>query len=143
MADLDNIISSHLDNASQKEKMVFFQTLVALAHADGKCDRQELAFISEAAKTQGIADIDVMQPPKLEQLLKNLEVIKDRHLALELIREMCVLSHVDNELSDNETLLIGKVGLKLGLSLEKIEQISNWVIDRIIWMEQAKLIFEE
>ena len=56
---------------------------------------------------------------------------------------MCALAHVDSELSDSETLLIGKVGLKLGLSLDKIEQISNWVIDRIIWQEQAKIIFEE
>jgi len=29
------------------------------------------------------------------------------------------------------------------LEIEKIEQISNWVIDRIIWLEQAKIIFEE
>ena len=60
-----------------------------------------------------------------------------------MIREMCILSHVDNYLSDSETLFIGQVGLALGIELEKIEQISNWIIDRIIWLEQAKLIFEE
>ena len=29
------------------------------------------------------------------------------------------------------------------VELEKIEQISQWVIDRVIWLEEAKLIFEE
>ena len=49
----------------------------------------------------------------------------------------------DDELSDQETLLIGRVGQAMGVELEKIEQISNWIIDRIIWLEQAKIIFEE
>ena len=56
---------------------------------------------------------------------------------------MCMLSHVDNILSDEETLFIGKVGIALGVEMEKIEQISNWVIDHIFWLEQAKVIFEE
>ena len=58
-----------------------------------------------------------------------------------LIKEMCMLAHADDELSDSETLLIGKVGEAMGVSLEKIQQISNWVIDRIIWLERGKLIF--
>ena len=56
---------------------------------------------------------------------------------------MCTLAHVDGALSDEETLLIGKIGLALGIKIEKIEQISEWVVEHIIWCEQAKLIFEE
>ena len=56
---------------------------------------------------------------------------------------MCILAHADNELSESETLLIGRVGQAMGIELEKIQQISQWVIDRIIWMEEAKIIFEE
>ena len=48
-----------------------------------------------------------------------------------------------DELSDEETALIGKVGMAMGIDLDKIEQISNWVIDRLIWLEEAKIIFEE
>jgi protein-arginine kinase len=78
-----------------------------------------------------------------DKILEEVKIIKNRHLALELIREMCMLSHVDNILSDEETLFIGKVGIALGVEMEKIEQISNWVIDHIFWLEQAKVIFEE
>ena len=62
---------------------------------------------------------------------------------MELIKEMCVLAHADDELSDEETALIGKVGMAMGIDLDKIEQISNWVIGRLIWLEEAKIIFEE
>ena len=31
----------------------------------------------------------------------------------------------------------------MGVELEKIEQISNWIIDRIIWLEQAKIILRK
>ncbi|MDO4162443.1 MAG: hypothetical protein Q4D80_05530, partial [Pseudomonadota bacterium] len=75
--------------------------------------------------------------------LEHVSKIKNRHLALELIREMCMLSHIDNVLSDNETLIIGKIGLAMNIELQRIEQISNWIIDHIIWLEQAKIIFEE
>ncbi len=56
---------------------------------------------------------------------------------------MCVLAHADETLTDDETLFIGKVGQAMGVSLDKIEQISSWVIDRIIWLQEGKLIFED
>lgn len=56
---------------------------------------------------------------------------------------MCLLANTDSDLSDNETLLIGRVGQAMGVELEKIQQISQWVIDRIIWLEEGKIIFEK
>lgn len=56
---------------------------------------------------------------------------------------MCLLANADSDLSDNETLLIGRVGQAMGVELEKIQQISQWVIDRIIWLEEGKIIFEK
>ena len=62
---------------------------------------------------------------------------------MELVKEMCVLAHADDELSDNEILLIGRIGQAMGIEPKKIEQISQWVIDRLIWVEEGKIIFEE
>ena len=78
-----------------------------------------------------------------ESLLADLKKISPRRVALELIKEMCFLAHSDDVLSDRETLFIGNSGQAMGIELDKIEQISNWVIDRIIWLEQARLIFED
>jgi len=144
MSDISNIIPSYLDSASPEEKKAFFQVLLCLAATDGYTDDTELKFITDAALSHGIENIEELQNYRNEQtVIENAKIIKNRHLALELIREMCMLSHVDNLLSDAETLLIGKVGIALGIEMEKIEQISNWVIDHIIWLEMSKTIFEE
>lgn len=144
MSDISNIVPSYLNKASDEEKKIFFQVLIHLSATDGHTDDSEMEFIKKAAASNGLKDIDSLFIPTDEQdILKKIKIIKNRHLALELVKEMCMLSHVDNLLSDEETLFIGKVGIALGIEMEKIEQISNWVIDRIIWLEQAKYIFEE
>lgn len=143
MSNITNILPSYLDTATIEEKTVFFKVLLHLADTDGFTDENEITFIKEAAQTQGI-DLSTLEGfDNEEKVLKEVKIIKNRHLALELIREMCMLSHVDNILSDEETLFIGKTGIALGIEMEKIEQISNWVIDHIFWLEQAKVIFEE
>ncbi|MEE6207574.1 MAG: hypothetical protein VZR95_05935 [Alphaproteobacteria bacterium] len=143
MSDIENIVPSSLNNASTKEKKAFFQVLLCLAGIDGHTDEDEFNFVIQAAQKHGIKNLDDLTDFDDEkEVLKNVKVIKNRALALELIKEMCTLSHLDNVLSDEETLFIGQVGLALGIEMEKIEQISNWVIDRIIWLEQAKIIFE-
>lgn len=144
MPDISNIVPSYLGSANPEEKKIFFQVLIHLSAADGHTDDSEVEFIKKAAETHGIKNIEELFAAIDEkEILDKVKSIKNRHLALELIKEMCMLSHVDNLLSDEETLFIGKVGIALGVEMEKIEQISNWVIDRIIWLEQAKYIFEE
>jgi uncharacterized tellurite resistance protein B-like protein len=143
MSNITNILPSYLNSVSAEEKVVFFKVLLHLADADGFTDKNEITFIKEAALAQGIEVESLKDFDDEAKILKEVKIIKNRHLAMELIREMCMLSHVDNILSDEETLFIGKVGIALGIEMEKIEQISNWVIDHIFWLEQAKVIFEE
>ena len=143
MSEIDNILPSHLDNATNEQKLIFFETLLCLSAADGVQDEDELKFISSMARTYGIDIEELENHYDVDSILHEIEKISDRGLALELIREMCILAHVDNELSDEEILFIGKVGRALGVSIRKIEQISSWVIDHIVWLEQAKIIFEE
>lgn len=144
MSVVNDIVPSYLDAATAEEKKLFFKTLAHLSAVDGHVDGCETDFIKEAAASHGIEDTDALfEPVPEEELLKDLKKIKNRHLALELVKEMCTLSHVDNCLSDEETLFIGKAGIAMGVEPEKIEQISNWIIDRVIWLEEAKWIFEE
>ena len=142
MSDISNIVPSYLNSATLEEKEIFFQTLFCLSVVDGKVDPAEIEFITQAAEDHGVQNIESLQTSDVKQVVENVKKIKNRHLALELVREMCMLAHVDNVLSNEETLLIGEVGLAMGVEIEKIEQISNWIIDRIIWLEQAKMIFE-
>lgn len=135
-----------LSKLTEDQKVAFMKAFSRLAGADGHLDEDELAFIRSMARIYGISDKRVDEILKIdsdEEVVNAVKVIDNRRAALELIKEMCVLAHADDELSDQETLLIGRVGQAMGVELEKIEQISNWIIDRIIWLKQAKIIFEE
>ena len=104
---------------------------------------QDMEVLSKLTEDQKVAFMKAFSRLAGAEIINAVKTIDNRRAALELIKEMCVLAHADDELSDQETLLIGRVGQAMGVELEKIEQISNWIIDRIIWLEQAKIIFEE
>ena len=131
---------------SDEQKLIFLRALAHLSGVDSSFDDVEKKYIESIAANNGISK-DVMDAAiahdSEEQILEDVKKITPRRLALDLIKEMCFLAHTDDELSDEETLFIGKCGLAMGIELEKIEQISNWVIDRIVWLEQAKVIFED
>ena len=135
-----------LSKLNEDQKIAFMKAFSRLAAVDGHLDPDEVSYIKEIAGVYGVSPKRVDEILKIdndEEVIEAVKIIDNRRAALELIREMCVLAHADDVLSDEETLLIGKVGQAMGVELEKIEQISNWIIDRIIWLEQAKIIFEE
>ena len=135
-----------LTKLNEEQRVAFMKALARLANADGVLDEEEKKFIEQVALIYGVPAKrieDILKIDNDEEIINAVKIIDNRRAALELIKEMCVLAHADSELSDSETLLIGKIGLAMGVELEKIEQISQWVIDRVIWLEEAKLIFEE
>lgn len=136
----------YLLKLTEEQRIAFLRAFAKMAGVDGHFDDCERDFIYMAATDLGISS------EKTDQILLNLDTetvvndvkcIKDRRAALELVKQLCVLAHTDNVLSDEETLFIGEVGQAVGLELEKIEEISQWVIDYLVWFEQGKLIFEE
>ena len=86
---------------------------------------------------------EVFQDVSEQSLIEDASCIKNRKVALQLIKEACLLANSDGDLSEKEIVFIGKIGQTMGVELEKIEQISQWVVDRIIWLEEGKIIFEQ
>lgn len=136
---------NYISEMSEEEKIVFIKVLVALARSDGHFDEDEQSFIKDMSVIFGIStdktDL-VLKQTSEEELIKSASIIKNRQAALQLIKEACLLANSDGDLSDHEIMFIGKIGQAMGVELEKIEQISQWVIDRIVWLEEGKLIFE-
>lgn len=135
-----------IDRLSEEQKVAFLKAFAHLAAADGCFDDDEKDFIRHVAAGFGISPQhleEIFEFEDADKIFDEVKKIDNRRAALELIKEMCILAHADDDLSDEETAFIGKVGLAMGIELEKIEQISNWVIDRLIWLEEAKIIFEE
>ncbi len=137
---------SYISEMTEEEKIIFLRVLVALARSDNNFDDEEKAFIKDIAIIFGITKDkidDILLPLTDEEVIKKASKIKKRQAALQLIKEACLLANSDGDLSDREIILIGKIGQAMGIELEKIEQISKWVIDRIVWLEEGKLIFEQ
>ena len=130
----------------EETRVAYLKAFVRLACADGYFDENEKRFVKNLAKTYEISENrldDVLNCEDDDAIIEEVKKIKNRRVALELIKELCVLAHADDVLTDEETLFIGRVGQAMGVDLDKIEQISNWVIDKIILAEEAKIIFEE
>ncbi len=130
----------------EETRVAYLKAFVRLACADGYFDENEKRFVKNLAKTYEISENrlgEVLNCEDDDAIIEEVKKIKNRRIALELIKELCVLAHANDVLTDEETLFIGRVGQAMGVELDKIEQISNWVIDKIILAEEAKIIFEE
>ncbi len=135
-----------LEHMNDREVFIFLKILAQLASSDGQLQQEEKEFIQMVARSYGIEGEKLQQllmSEDEEEVVKIAAEITNRKVALQIIKEMCLLAHSDENLSEKETLLIGKVAKAMNVELEKVAQISQWVIDRIIWLEQAKIIFEE
>jgi uncharacterized tellurite resistance protein B-like protein len=138
--------TDYVRRMSEQDKIVFLQVLTALARADGNFDECEKEFIAKMAVFFAIPAEQtdtVFATLSDDELLTKAATIKDRQVALHLIKECCLLANSDSDLSDHEVVLIGKIGIALGIELEKIEQISQWIVDRLVWLEEGRLIFEQ
>jgi len=136
--------NNFINNLSQEHKIIFLKALFFLANIDGHRDEEEIKYIKDAAQYYQIEQMqEVFKNTNEKELLAELKNLGNRRVCLELIKEMCLLGHSDSDLTDEETLFIGHAGIAMGIELEKIEQISNWIIDKIIWLEQGKIIFED
>lgn len=135
-----------LASLSEEQQIAYLKTLAYLSKIDGVIDDAEQEFLKDMAILHGVSSErlqEILAGAEANEVIAGVKKINNRRASLELIKDMCVLAHSDDELSDEEVLLIGRIGQAMNVSLDKIEQISKWVIDRIIWLEEAKIIFEE
>lgn len=146
MPKTDTNNKSFVTQMSEEEKVIFLKILVALAKCDGNFEDEEKAFIKDSAIAFGLTKEhvdEILAPMTNEEIINKAAKIKSRQAALQLIKEACLLANSDGDLSEEEIILIGKIGQAMNVELEKIEEISQWVVDRIIWLERGKIIFEQ
>ncbi len=133
-----------MDMLDEEQKIVFLKTLLYASKIDGKVDQGEAKFIKKMANKYKIENLaKIFEPASEQKILSELKTLNERRVAMELIKELFRLGHMDYELGDEEILFIGRVAAVTGIEIKKVEQISTWIIDYVIWKEQEKIIFEE
>ncbi len=136
--------NSHILKLNEEQKIVFFKALAYMAKIDDHIDEEEIKYIKGAAAKYHIVQFsEIFNFQDEKDIFNQVKKLPNRRVGLELIKELCLLGHSDSDLSDDEVLFIGKIGTAMGIELEKIEQISDWVVDKIIWLEKGKIIFED
>ena len=99
----------YLTKLNENQRIAFIKALARLANADGKLDDSEKEFIRQVAKVYRVSEgriEEILNFGSDEDIVESVKIIDNRKAALELIKEMCILAHADNELSESETLLI-------------------------------------
>lgn len=132
-----------ITNAAKEEKEAFLTILCTLANLDGGISPEEIKLIEAIAQKMDITLEQRFFNVAPELCFKIARSITTRRLSLELIKYMLALAYTDKNFSDSEGVFIGKMSAVLGIESEKVSEISTWVIDRIIWLEQAVVIFED
>ncbi|MCM1323572.1 MAG: TerB family tellurite resistance protein [Acetobacter sp.] len=134
---------NHFASLKKDEKISFITILCMLAAIDENIRQEEIDYIKELADSMEIElQENFFTYPKELGVCKAAR-IKNRHTALELIKNMFALAYTDNTFTDSEGHFICAISEALKIEPQKVSEISSWIIDRIIWLEQASLIFEE
>ena len=135
--------NKYLQQASEEEKEIFLSTLCTLAQIDGKIKPEEMRFIEAISQEMHLELAPQFFTYSPENCINKVSCITGRRLSLELIKNMLIIAYTDNNFSDSEGHFICSVGDSLSIEPQKIGEISSWIIDHIIWLEQEALIFEE
>lgn len=145
MVDMDKELNeAMMQLMNDHQRTVFLKTLLFASKLDGNVDDNEIQYIKKMAAKYKVSDIKkIFEPTTEEKLFAELACLSRRKWVLELIKELFRLAHADDDLCDEEVLFIGRLGKALNIEMEKIEQISSWVIDYLVWREQGRIIFEE
>ncbi len=134
---------THFKQLKKDEKIAFIVILCALSAIDGKIRPEETDFINDIAQTMN----EEVKPDYFRKsqkfCLSMASKIRNRLFALELLKNMFALAYTDNEFTDSEGQFICTIAEAMNIPPTKVSEISSWIVDRIIWLEQANLIFNE
>ncbi len=137
---------TNITNLNENERVAFIKVLAGIANADNHLDEEEKEFIKNIALVYGVSEqniLDGLFNISKEEIINAAKQITNRKTKLELIKEMCMIAHINKILEEAELVLLGQVAQAMDVELSKVEEISRWVLDRIIWLEEGKIIFEE
>lgn len=136
----------YIQSLSEEEKIAFLKLFCLMIKADGKIDEDEIAFLKQTAKRYGIANsviVDIIK--NVGSVNYNIEAqkISDRVHALELLKELCFLANIDDNLHDKELDTLIGISRALNIEDDKLILINRFVFDTIILEKTGRVILEK
>lgn len=135
----------YIKTLSYDEKIIFIKIFCKLVRADGNIDADEISFLKNIAMRYGIDNntvVSIVKTPNIDYISEARKITNRKH-ALQLVKEMCVLANIDNDLADAELDVVIDSARAMGVEDEKIVLINRWVLDSLILSKTGQIIMEE
>lgn len=135
----------YISTLSFNEKVVFLKIFCCLVRADGNIDADEINFLKSIAARYGVDNnmvVGIIKDTNIDYVAEARN-ITDRQHALQLVKEMCVLANIDNDLADAELDIVIDSARAMGVEDEKIVLINRWVLDSLILTKTGQIIMEQ
>ena len=136
----------YIKSLSSAEKLVFLKLLCRMIKADETIDNDEINFLKIAAARYGVDNntlVNIIKGADGIDISEEAAQITNRQHALQLIKELCVLANIDDDLHDNELDVIIDAARAMNIEDEKVILINRWVLDSLILSKTGKVIMEE
>lgn len=136
----------YIKTLSEVEKEAFLKIFCKLIKADGDIEAEEVEFLKVIAARYGYSNtamVNIIKAADTIDCMAEARQIKNRQHALELIKELCLLANIDDDLHDAELDIIIDIARVMGIEDEKVILINRWVLDNLILMKTGRLILEK
>ena len=135
----------YISSLSFNEKIIFLKIFCCLVRADGNIDADEINFLKGIAARYGVDNntvVNIIKDTNIDYVGEARNIINRQH-ALQLVKEMCVLANIDNDLADAELDIVIDSARAMGIEDEKIILINRWVLDSLILSKTGQIIMEQ
>ena len=136
----------YINFLSTEEKYIFVKIFCRMVKADSRIASEELTFLKSIALKFGIDNaslVNIVKTASSIDCIEEAKKISKRTAALELIKELCVLANIDEDLEDGELDIIIDIARAMDIEDEKVLLINRWVLDNIVLAKAGRIILEK
>lgn len=123
------------DRLNQEESEALVELLVFIAHADGRLDPEEVAFIEAFARARGVTARIDSPPADLEQATARL---RGRAAQVVALQELVRIGLCDGRFDEAERRGVERIAAACGLEPEIVPQTETWVRDGLAWVGRGE-----
>ena len=136
----------YINELSMLEKTVFLKLFCKMIKADSTVDNDEIDFLKMIAARYGVDNatlVGIIKETDSINVSAEAAQITNRYHSLQLIKELCVLANIDDDLHDNELDIVIDAARAMNVKDDKVVLINRWVLDSLILSKTGKIIMEE
>lgn len=135
-----------IDTLSQGERFIFLKIICGTVAANRQVSRAELLYLKEIAlkyEVSGESLATMIKSADRKTLVMQARMIDERPKALMLIKDMCMVSNIDNSLDDSEIDYILDIAEAMNIEPDRVKDINNVVNEYLAVSQKACVLLEQ